>query len=273
MNRILSDLHIKRSTTQTAWTMKSMVSNDNYELYYLISGHLHYLIGSSLYDVTPGDLVVVAPHQLHRSTALRDTVHDRYICKFSDDALRPFISSLGQEAYDRFWRSGCIRLPSQISQRVFSDLKQLDKEAGQPGQYSVALCLHLLEDVILSALLHGTPKTPVRGEIADKVQALAGYIAGNYAKPISLHEAAAMACMEETHFSKRFKSIMGVGFLEYLTQTRLQAACQLLMEIQLSISEVAEQCGFSSANYFGDVFRLRKGISPYQYRKTRCSGL
>ncbi len=269
MKHALADLHIKHSTTQNAWNMTSMVVDDNYELYYLISGHLHYLIGSSLYDVTPGDLVVVSPNQLRRSTALRAAVQDRYICKFSDDTLRPFVSTLGREAFDEFWRSGCIHLPSQVSQRVFSDLKQLDKEVRQPGQHSVALCLHLIEDIVLSALLHGTPKAPVRGEIADKVQALAGFIAGNYAKPITLHDAAVMACMEDTHFSKRFKALMGVGFLEYLTQTRLQAASQLLVDTRLSMSEVAEACGFSSANYFGDVFRRWKGMSPTCYRQTR----
>ena len=271
MKHILTDLHIKRSTAQKAWTMKSMVSNSDYELYYLISGHLHYLIGPSLYDVTPGNLIVVSPHQLHRSTALRDTVHDRYICKFSDDALRPLISTLGQEALDKFWEGGCIQFPPQVSQRVFRNLKQLDKETGQPGQYSAALCLHLLEDIILSTLLHGTPKAPIRGEIADKVQALAGFIAVNYARPITLHDAAAMACMEDTHFSKRFKALMGVGFLEYLTQTRLQAASHLLVDTELSMSEVAEECGFSSANYFGDVFRHWKGISPTRYRQTKSN--
>lgn len=36
-----------------------------------------------------------------------------------------------------------------------------------------------------------------------------------------------------------------------------------------SVYEIAERCGFSSSNYFGDVFRRRQGVPPSQYRKAQ----
>ena len=72
--------------------------------------------------------------------------------------------------------------------------------------------------------------------------------------------------MEKTYFSRRFKALTGFGFLEYLTQTRIRAAEQLLIETELSIENIAELTGFSCSNYFGDVFRHYKGVSPTAYR-------
>ena len=76
-----------------------------------------------------------------------------------------------------------------------------------------------------------------------------------------------MAHMERTYFSKRFKALTGFGFWEYVTQTRLKEAERLLSETDISIGSVAELCGFSGSNYFGDVFCRWKGVSPTQYRK------
>ena len=143
----------------------------------------------------------------------------------------------------------------------------MEQELTERREGCEAVALHLLEGILIRALRYGTPKEPLHGEGADKVQALARYIALNYAQPITLADAAAMACLENTYFSRRFQALTGFGFQEYLTQTRLQAAERLLQDTSLSVGEIAEQCGFSGANYFGDVFRRWKGCSPSQYRK------
>ncbi|OYP47874.1 hypothetical protein CG709_03195 [Lachnotalea glycerini] len=81
--------------------------------------------------------------------------------------------------------------------------------------------------------------------------------------------AASQANMSATYFSRKFKNVTGFGFKEYLCKIRLTEASKLLLETNQSITEVAFSCGFSDSNYFGDVFRKLKGVSPLQYRKTR----
>ncbi len=73
--------------------------------------------------------------------------------------------------------------------------------------------------------------------------------------------------MEETYFSKKFKQLTGFGFNEYLTQIRLRKSEILLLSPENSINEIADMCGFSSSNYFGDIFKKHTGLSPSQYRK------
>jgi len=262
-------IYIDRNATQTVWDMRDMHAHKSHEIFFLVSGQRRFFIGHTVYDVEPGDLVIIPCPQLHRAVSPRPAGYERYVCNFKETRIQTFINDLGRERFDHLLTCGCLQLPTHISQRIYRDLQQLEQELSHRHEYTDAAALHLLQDILLCALRYGTPKEPIHGDSEDKVQDLARYIARNYAQPITLSDAASMACMESTYFSKRFKALTGFGVQEYMTQTRLQAAEQLLRDTALSVGEIAEQCGFSSANYFGDVFRRWNGLSPTQYRKTR----
>ena len=53
---------------------------------------------------------------------------------------------------------------------------------------------------------------------------------------------------------------------EYITGVRLERAEFMLKKTSLPVKEIAESCGFSSANYFAKVFLARYGKSPQKYR-------
>ena len=75
--------------------------------------------------------------------------------------------------------------------------------------------------------------------------------------------------MSSTYFSKKFKEVTGFGFKEYILNIRMKKACLLLLETKLSVTEIAYETGFNDSNYFGDVFKRIKGVSPLKYRKNR----
>ena len=57
--------------------------------------------------------------------------------------------------------------------------------------------------------------------------------------------------------------------MEYVSRMRLSKAKLLLRDSNKSIEEIATECGFSSANYFGLIFKKEVGLSPLNYKKTR----
>ena len=69
----------------------------------------------------------------------------------------------------------------------------------------------------------------------------------------------------ETLLIRRFKSETGINFSEYLTHFRLQKAIAMMRESDMSISQIAEACGFSEYRYFRVVFQKKIGCSPVQY--------
>ena len=68
-------------------------------------------------------------------------------------------------------------------------------------------------------------------------------------------------------FCKFFKRASGKTFSDYTNEIRIAFACQLLIETDMSISEIATASGFDSMSYFNRVFLKKKKIQPAAFRK------
>lgn len=69
------------------------------------------------------------------------------------------------------------------------------------------------------------------------------------------------------HLTRSFRREMGCAPVKYLTQLRLQAAMNQLLNSDDTIEEIACKNGFANGNYFNKVFRKHTGLTPTQYRK------
>lgn len=239
-----------------------MHTHPRHELYFLISGQRRYFIGHTIYDVYPGNLVIIPKTELHRTTSPTGKGYDRYVVYYSDEDVRDLICVLGAENYRNLVQGCCLQFPADIARQIQQTLELMYKERKEGAPYAAAFNATYLRSLLLTALRHGKKRSPCAGETADKIQEVARYISENYHQPLTLHDCAQLAYMEDTYFSKRFKALTGFGFQEYLNQIRIREAEQLLLQTQLSISQIAEKCGFTSSNYFGDAFRRCTGRSP-----------
>ena len=90
----------------------------------------------------------------------------------------------------------------------------------------------------------------------------------NYGKDISLSDIADKLKVSNSYLSRLFKEEVKVGFVDYLTDTRINMSIQKMADRNLSMNEIAKQCGFTQYTYFANVFRKKTGLSPRDYRKT-----
>lgn len=72
--------------------------------------------------------------------------------------------------------------------------------------------------------------------------------------------------LSTTYLGKIFKSIRGISFSAYVTQCRLEQSCVMLRETNRTVSEIADQVGFSNSTYYTTVFKNAYGITPSAYR-------
>ncbi|MGN0547532.1 MAG: helix-turn-helix domain-containing protein [Acutalibacteraceae bacterium] len=82
---------------------------------------------------------------------------------------------------------------------------------------------------------------------------------------------------EEFHFSTQyvsqlFKNEIGVNFLTYLTNIRMENAKKLLLSTDLPIAEISEQSGYGDYRVFTKVFKKSEGVTPSQYRRDFLDG-
>ena len=89
----------------------------------------------------------------------------------------------------------------------------------------------------------------------------------HYVHTISLDEIAAEVGMNRSAFCSYFKRCKGMTFSQFVTQYRLNTACELLKHSQKQISEICFAVGFNDVPHFNRVFKELEGVSPKDYRK------
>ena len=106
-----------------------------------------------------------------------------------------------------------------------------------------------------------------RARIVAEVQ---DYIRKNPDKKLSLNDVAAVFNFSPGYLSQLFSQNGEASFVEFVTETRIAAAKELMASTDLKIYEISERLGFESAFYFSKVFKKIEGMSPRSYlRKLR----
>ena len=93
------------------------------------------------------------------------------------------------------------------------------------------------------------------------------YLQAHLAEEVSLSVLSEQFHLNPQYISQLFKSEIGVNFLTYLTNIRMEQAKKLLLSTSLPVAEVAEQAGYGDYRVFTKVFKKSEGVTPSQYRR------
>ncbi|GGG11264.1 helix-turn-helix transcriptional regulator [Paenibacillus abyssi] len=246
------------------------------EWIYVVTGRARLQIDANFSEIHSEDLVFVNANQIHGVTSLEkgtaliaivsneslirnfhlDSTESKYIVPIINrDIIFPNIVK-GEEATE-------IRALINDLIREFT-LKNVGYELIVKSKI-----FHILGLMFRNyyKLVEQNPKILNRGPVPEEFRILLKYLESNYVRGICIKDAAAMINISPSHFYRLFKKITGKTLIEYINNLRIYGAETLLVNSDLSISEIAERVGFGSATYFGKVFRESKFISPAKYRK------
>ena len=101
----------------------------------------------------------------------------------------------------------------------------------------------------------------------DEFSGVYRYVDEHMNDKISLQELAEMSSMSTAVFCRKFKERTGATLVEYLNERRIELVKRYLTDERLSLEEIAEKTGFSSANYMVRVFKKVTGSTVREYRK------
>ena len=93
------------------------------------------------------------------------------------------------------------------------------------------------------------------------------FIEENYTQTLSLNDLSKVAGMTPKYLCKFFNNMSNKTPIEYLNFYRIEIACEQLLSTDLSVTDIAINCGFNDVSYFIKTFKKYKGITPKQYIK------
>ena len=100
----------------------------------------------------------------------------------------------------------------------------------------------------------------------ERIKIMMNFIQKNYRKKLTLEDIAASASISTRECTRCFARSLKLSPIGYLTLFRVRTASHRLLETDISIIEISEECGFSSPSYFSKVFKDYFGCTPNQYR-------
>ncbi|MBQ7794851.1 MAG: response regulator [Clostridia bacterium] len=93
------------------------------------------------------------------------------------------------------------------------------------------------------------------------------YIDGHYCDNITLQKISEMFYINSGYLSRMFKAETGESYVNYVTNKKMERAKSLLMNKDLSITEIANILSYKDINYFSSLFKKQVGMSPQKYHK------
>lgn len=221
------------------------------DLTYVIEGRGVYIINGVQYEVKRGDLLCIPSGSIRQAHCIVDDLMNLYSANFIlygmdgqlADLPLPMLTHIGI-------KSDLVGLFRELSNAW------VRKEAGYriKTRGLLLVIIHRLIEIILLK--------QDRTSVDYRVRKAISYISEHYANNVSVKEIASLVGLNTVYFGALFKSETGMLLNQYLTQTRINHAENMLQNGECNVSEAAERCGYKDLSHFRKQFKMVKGYSP-----------
>lgn len=178
------------------------------------------------------------------------------------DPLTPAINTPAHADYERmmrvFEKPRTLQMDSRLQGLVQFAAGEFDRAPDHVTlqQHLAASILYCMADRITDS--QGQPSN--RNCISP--EHIRRYILGNLHRKITVEDMAGEACLSVSRFHEVFREVAGITPHQFLLQTRLDQAAELLASTSLTVSEISYRTGFSSQSALTNALRKYKGTTP-----------
>lgn len=249
-------------------------NHDFYEIYYLISGKVNYIIEGKNYNLKPGDILLINNKELHKPLIKEGAVYERMVVWVNPEFIRRHCSD-GTNLFLCFEttsknRYNLLRPGAEILSTIKNILAKLNKCTAAVSFGSQILAeIYLTELIVyLNRAYLETYNKDIEGDILydKKVNDIIHYINNHLEEDLSLEILSERFYTSKYHLLRKFKEHTGLTLYNYIRRKRLIYA-KTLVSKGIPITEVYQMCGFGDYSNFIRSFRNMYKISPKKYAR------
>ncbi len=247
-----------------------------YELTLIVKSEGTRFVGDHIDRFKESDLVFIGKNLAHTWKTdgpvddRADLLSEALVIHFLEDFLgKTFFATPELFALEKFLRISRrgVRITGKTQEKVIALMYQLESLKGAEKLMKLLEILTLLavsEDLTL--LASDGYSQYVNENDNDRLNKVHAYIMNNFKSPIRLTDAADIANMSPTAFSRYFKQRMQKPFSQFVIELKIGYACKLLMQHQFSILQICYECGFQNVSNFNKLFKNYTELSPKQFQ-------
>ena len=261
----------------TQWS-KGLSIHETFEMVYIKSGEGVFEISDQSVVVGPNDIVIIKPHQHHKLNAKTDSGCDFIVLYFkfmnkanhalSETSLEDFINFVSGKESGAF-----IKLKVSQKNDIIVLLNRILKEktSDQIGSDLLNYLMLMELFVLISRALKAEWEMSIKNKspkIKELMQSAIQFILNNFEREISITDIAKYVFLSPSYFTRAFKEDTGLSPMQYLLNIRIKRSCELLVETDLKVGDIAHSVGFSNQQRFNDMFKKQMKMTPMQFRNT-----
>jgi AraC-like DNA-binding protein len=251
--------------------------HNNFEISFITEGSGKRIVADSIEEFQPGDLAFIGRNLPHvwiadkETRALSNRTLEMVFLQFPSNVLSPQLLALPE----------CINIKRaldfsergiQIVGHTLNEVSEIMLQLPYLKSFDRMLNFFKMMDIIgkskSNIQLASKEYLKLRFRTGNKrIAAIHEYLMSNYREDVDLKRLAALVSMAEGSLCRFFKMNMGMTLFEYLNQIKTEFACKLLMDQDLSITEVCLDSGFNNISHFNKQFKKITSVTPSEYRK------
>lgn len=102
---------------------------------------------------------------------------------------------------------------------------------------------------------------------SNRIKFIYNYLKENHLRNVKLEEVASAMNMSKDTFSRFFRKTFNSSFFAFLNEYKISISCKMLIDTDLSVSEIGYRIGYNNLTFFHRQFQKQLGMSPSKYRK------
>lgn len=255
-------------------------SHFEYEIYLFHSGVCRYFIHNQIYDLKPGDILLMDGLTLHKPNVPPDAEYVRSVVQFSPEWIRGMLKAInGMYLLDIFEKLHHYHIRTKENsefkalENVIRRLEQLKQHTDSSDFNSKLEAKVLLVQALNIINRLGNFKSNNENNKSEKVnhaENIANFIKNNYKNDLTIHSIARSLNISKFYVSRVFKEMTGFTVMEYVMSSRLTEAKYLLETApEKPLKDIALESGFKSTSHFSRFFKGKVGVTPMAYRQRR----
>ena len=243
------------------------------ELLHIRNGKAILQIGDMQYPISTGDTILIPSGSVHMVNGdnspfiFNDVVFmPELIHSFTDDRIEE--TCITPLIHWQFNHSPVFHDHKQIQSHI---MRMIETDKNREDGYELAMKIEILHTMLEIYRCVKDLKVEHRISTDEKtalLKAMVVYLQEHENMPVSLKDMADTFHISKGHLCRFFHDLTNMTVIEYLNYYRINRSVQKLKHTDLSISEIAQQTGFTNISYFNRTFRKYMHQSPGQFRKS-----
>ncbi len=247
-------------------------SHTRFEITVVNSGTGEYTTEKAVYQVSPGDVFVFSSNEHHSLTRIDGEGLSITNLHFEPRYLNEDFSESFGDSYINF----CFYHSPEFSNRIPAEDSEIlrfhhgmikNELLNEGAQYTLAIKAHL-HLILVDLLRNHKYRKQIHADKGNDILSVYNYIDEHLGEALTLKELSDIANLSPNYFCHIFREINGVSLWDYITAKRIEKATRMILSNRnMTMLDIAIECGFNSTVNFNKAFKKHKGITPSALRK------